>query len=53
MNKHSYKQLQSFLLLWGSQTISQLGTAMTDYAVIIWVLSGAYDVYEESVWMIE
>jgi len=39
MNKHSYKQLQSFLLLWGSQTISQLGTAMTDYAVIIWVYS--------------
>ncbi len=36
MNKHSYKQLHSFLLLWGSQTVSQLGTAMTDYAVIIW-----------------
>ena len=39
MNKHSIKQLYSFLLLWGSQTISQLGTAMTDYAVIIWVYS--------------
>ena len=39
MNKHSYKQLHSFLLLWGSQTVSQLGTAMTDYAVIIWVYS--------------
>ncbi len=39
MNKHSLKQLQSFLLLWGSQTVSQLGTAMTDYAVIIWVYS--------------
>ncbi len=39
MKKHSYKQLHSFLLLWGSQTISQLGTAMTDYAVIIWVYS--------------
>ena len=39
MNKHSIKQLQSFLLLWGSQTVSQLGTAMTDYAVIIWVYS--------------
>ena len=39
MNKHSLKQLHSFLLLWGSQTVSQLGTAMTDYAVIIWAYS--------------
>ena len=39
MKKHSLRQLYSFLLLWGSQTVSQLGTAMTDYAVIIWVYS--------------
>ena len=39
MKKHSFKQLHSFLLLWGSQTVSQLGTAVTDYAVIIWVYS--------------
>ena len=39
MNKNSIRQLHSFLLLWGSQTVSQLGTAMTDYAVIIWVYS--------------
>ena len=39
MKKHSLKQLHSFLLLWGSQTVSQLGTAITDYAVIIWVYS--------------
>ena len=39
MSKHFFKQLYSFLLLWGSQTVSQLGTAMTDYAVIIWVYS--------------
>ena len=39
MNKHSFRQLYSFLLLWGSQTVSQLGTAMTDYAVIVWVYS--------------
>jgi len=39
MKKQSFKQLHSFLLLWGSQTVSQLGTAMTDYAVIIWVYS--------------
>ena len=37
----SNKQLRSFLLLWGSQTVSQLGTAMTDYAVIIWVYGQA------------
>lgn len=39
MKKHFLKQLHSFLLLWGSQTVSQLGTAMTDYAIIIWVYS--------------
>lgn len=31
------KALRSFLLLWGSQTVSELGTAMTDYAIVIWV----------------
>lgn len=31
------KELQSFLLLWSSQTISELGTAMTNYALIIWI----------------
>ena len=39
MKNHSFKQFHSFLLLWGSQTVSQLGTAMTDYAIIIWVYS--------------
>ena len=34
---HTIKSLRSFLLLWGSQTVSELGTAMTDYAIIIWV----------------
>ena len=32
-----FKELRSFLLLWSSQTVSELGTAMTDYALIIWV----------------
>ena len=32
-----FKGLRSFLLLWGSQTVSELGTAMTDYALIIWI----------------
>ncbi|MBO4407251.1 MAG: MFS transporter, partial [Clostridia bacterium] len=31
------KDLRKFLLLWGSQTVSALGTAMTEYALVIWV----------------
>ena len=31
------KELRNFLLLWSSQTVSELGTAMTNYALIIWV----------------
>ena len=34
---HTIKDLRNFLLLWGSQTVSELGTAMTDYAIVIWV----------------
>lgn len=30
------KELRSFLLLWSSQTVSELGTAMTNYALVIW-----------------
>ena len=37
----SLRQLRSFLLLWGLQTVSQLGTAMVDYALIIWVYGQA------------
>ena len=31
------KELRSFLLLWGSQSVSELGTAMTSYALTIWI----------------
>lgn len=31
------KELRDFLLLWSSQAVSGLGTAMTDYALVIWV----------------
>lgn len=31
------KELKEFILLWGSQSISSLGSAMTKYALIIWV----------------
>ena len=38
MNKKSiFKELRSFLILWSSQTVSSLGTAMTEFALIIWV----------------
>ena len=38
MKKLSFiKELRSFLLLWSSQTVSGLGTAMTNYALIIWI----------------
>ena len=31
------RDLRKYLLLWGSQTVSALGTAMTEYALVIWV----------------
>lgn len=31
------KEMQDFLLLWGSQSLSSLGSAMTGYALLIWV----------------
>ena len=38
MKKTSFiKELRNFLLLWSSQAVSELGTAMTNYALIIWV----------------
>lgn len=38
MKKLSFiKELRSFLLLWSSQAVSGLGTAMTNYALIIWI----------------
>lgn len=37
MNKKSiFKGLRSFLVLWSSQAVSELGTAMTNFALIIW-----------------
>ena len=31
------RELKDFLLLWASQAVSELGTAMTNYALTIWV----------------
>lgn len=30
-------ELRDFLLLWSSQAVSELGTAMTNYALVIWI----------------
>ncbi|MDR1687380.1 MAG: MFS transporter [Clostridiales bacterium] len=32
-----FSQYRKFLILWGSQAVSSLGTAMTNFALIIWV----------------
>ncbi len=34
---HQLKLLKAFLLLWGSQSLSFLGSSMTGYALLIWV----------------
>ena len=34
---HTFSGLRDFLILWGSQSVSTLGTAMTNYALIVWV----------------
>lgn len=31
------KELKNFLILWGSQSLSTLGSSMTSYALLIWV----------------
>ena len=36
---NTVKELKSFLLLWSSQAVSSLGTAMTEYALIVWIYS--------------
>jgi MFS family permease len=38
MNKSSmFSGLRDFLILWSSQSVSRLGTAMTSFALIVWV----------------
>jgi MFS family permease len=34
-----FSGLRDFMILWGSQAVSSLGTAMTNYALIVWVYS--------------
>ena len=37
MKSKLFSGLRDFLILWGSQAVSTLGTAMTNFALIIWV----------------
>ncbi len=34
--KHSFQSLRRFLALWASQSVSAMGTAMTNYALAVW-----------------
>ena len=34
--KTSFKELKYFLILWSTQALSQLGSSMTNYALIVW-----------------
>lgn len=37
MKKQEYKQFKSYLLLWGTQSLSTLGSGMTNYALVLWL----------------
>ena len=34
--KTTFKELKYFLILWSTQALSQLGSSMTNYALIVW-----------------
>ena len=36
INKKTLKGLNAFLILWGTQAFSSLGSSMTNFALIIW-----------------
>ncbi len=35
--KNNYKELKTFLILWSTQSLSQLGSAMTSFALTLWL----------------
>ena len=37
MNKLNIKSLRPYLLLWSTQSLSALGSAMTGYALVLWL----------------
>ena len=36
MKNNTLKELKSFLLLWSTQSLSALGSSMTNFALVIW-----------------
>ena len=41
MNKLNIKSLRPYLLLWSTQSLSALGSAMTGYALVLWLYKGS------------
>lgn len=37
MKKHTFYELKNFLILWSTQSLSQLGSSMTTYALTLWL----------------
>ncbi len=35
--KKSINQLKTFIILWSTQSLSQLGSAMTNFALTLWL----------------
>ncbi len=35
--KKEYKELKPYLMLWGTQSLSTLGSGMTSYALVLWL----------------
>lgn len=35
--KNNYKEMKTFLILWSTQSLSQLGSAMTSFALTLWL----------------
>ncbi len=40
------QELRTYLLLWFTQSISQLGSAMTSFALVIWLYQGTQSALE-------
>ena len=46
-HKLMFKGLKRFFILWSSQTVSSLGTAITNFAIIIWVAGTIADNWDK------
>ena len=52
MNRTIFRELRSFLILWFGQTISQLGSAMTAFALNVWAFQQVGTVMSVSLLMV-